>query len=164
MLEEIFDKLCITGQGDGDGCRSRETWAYKRQFVRLQAQPKKPPGRKRRLGELIRAQKETVGLNIGAMGIGTSAVPQENRTPTLADAGIDKKLSSRAQKVAAVPEDEFEGMVARWRDSLERENERVTTDLLRAARKSERRAGIAAGHGQSVRSCRRGKYAVQCDL
>jgi hypothetical protein len=47
-------------------------------------------------------QKETVGLNKGAMGIGTSAVPQENRTPTLADAGIDKKLSSRAQKLASL--------------------------------------------------------------
>ena len=47
-------------------------------------------------------QKETVGLNKGAMGIGTSVVPQENRTPTLADAGIDKKLSSRAQKLASL--------------------------------------------------------------
>ena len=42
-------------------------------------------------------------------GIDTSAVPKENRTPTLADAGIDKKLSSRAKKMAAVPEAEFEG-------------------------------------------------------
>ena len=49
------------------------------------------------------------------MGIGTSAVPKENRTPTLADAGIDKKLSSRAQKLAAVPEDKFEGMIGEWR-------------------------------------------------
>ena len=55
-----------------------------------------------RVGELIRAQKETVGLNTGARGIGTSAVPKENRTPTLADAGIDKKLSSRAQKLRIV--------------------------------------------------------------
>jgi hypothetical protein len=30
-----------------------------------------------------------------------SVVPAENRTPTLSDAGIDKKLSSRAQKLAA---------------------------------------------------------------
>jgi len=34
----------------------------------------------------------------GAMGIGTSAVPKENRTPTLMEVGIDYKLSSRAQK------------------------------------------------------------------
>ncbi len=29
-------------------------------------------------------------------------------------AGIDKKLSSRAQKLAAVPEDEFEGMLGEF--------------------------------------------------
>jgi hypothetical protein len=46
--------------------------------------------------QAIVVQKETVGLNTGARGIGTSAVPKENRTPTLADVGIDKKLSSRA--------------------------------------------------------------------
>jgi hypothetical protein len=56
----------------------------------------------RRLGELLKAQKETVGLNTGAKGIGKSAVPDENRTPTLSDAGIDKKLSMRAQRVAAI--------------------------------------------------------------
>ena len=54
----------------------------------------------RRLGEMIKAQKEGPGLNTGAMGIGTSAVPQENRTPTLAEVGIDKKLSSRSQAIA----------------------------------------------------------------
>ena len=54
----------------------------------------------RRLGELLVEQKATVGLNRGAAGIGTSAVPQENRTPTLADIGVDKKLSSHAQRYA----------------------------------------------------------------
>src|ERR1700722_17613445 len=58
----------------------------------------------RRLGEMLAEQKSTVGLNTGARGIGRSAVPEENRTskPTLADVGIDKNLSSRAQKLAAV--------------------------------------------------------------
>ena len=48
----------------------------------------------------------------GAAGIGkpASAVPEEYRTqpPTLASAGIDKKLSARAQKIAALPEPAFE--------------------------------------------------------
>ncbi len=35
--------------------------------------------------------------------------------PTLSDAGIDKKLSSRAQKMAAVPEEKFEEMMGEWR-------------------------------------------------
>ena len=52
------------------------------------------------MGEMIAAQKETVGLNTGAQGIGKSAVVDDDRTrkPTLADAGISKDLSSRAQK------------------------------------------------------------------
>jgi phage N-6-adenine-methyltransferase len=86
----------------------------------------------RRLGELIRAQKETVGLNVGGRpitGADGELVIADTR-PTLADAGIDKKLSSRAQKLAAVPEAKFEGLVAEWRDRVERENERVTAALL----------------------------------
>jgi hypothetical protein len=47
-----------------------------------------------RLGEMIIAQKELVGLAKGAAGIGkpASAVPEEYRTqpPTLASAGIDR--------------------------------------------------------------------------
>lgn len=90
----------------------------------------------RRLGQLITEQRETVGLNTGAMGIGTSAVPLEDRTPTLADIGVDKKLSSHSQKVAAIPEAEFEGIVGQWRDTLETENARVTTNIIAAAEKS----------------------------
>ena len=70
-----------------------------------------------RLGEMIVEQKETVGLNKGTAGKGrpkiggaTEEPPKDNR-PTLAEAGIDKKLSSRAQKLAAVPEEKFEGML-----------------------------------------------------
>lgn len=56
---------------------------------------------------MIREQKKTVGLNTGARGIGKSAVPEGNRTPTLAQSGLDKKLSSQSQKLAAVPAGEF---------------------------------------------------------
>ena len=59
-------------------------------------------GLRRRLGELIRAQKETVGL---AQGRRSDLLPngKEVHRPTLKEAGIDHKLSSRAQKLAAVP-------------------------------------------------------------
>jgi hypothetical protein len=54
----------------------------------------------RRLGELIRAQKETVGLNQGAAPgkSGSKGEPVLDARPTLAAARIDKKLSSRVQK------------------------------------------------------------------
>ena len=53
---------------------------------------------KRRLGEMIDEQKRTVGLNQGMLLRGTSEEPRDTR-PTLAEVGIDKKLSSRAQKL-----------------------------------------------------------------
>jgi hypothetical protein len=48
-------------------------------------------------------QKETVGLNEGGRPKKTGSDIELVIVPTLADAGIDKKLSSRAQKLAAVP-------------------------------------------------------------
>ncbi len=61
----------------------------------------------RRLGEFIRAQKETVELAKGTSGqkmtrITGGAVVElpEKDVPNLADAGTDKKRSSSAQKVS----------------------------------------------------------------
>lgn len=83
----------------------------------------------RRLGEMLLEQKANGGLNTGAKGIGTSAVPTENRTPTLAEVGIDKKLSARSQKTAAIPKPEFEEIVGEWRERVSQEGERVTAKL-----------------------------------
>ena len=53
----------------------------------------------RRLGELIKAQKETVGLAKGGKPYqATSSDKEAVRTPTLKEAGIDKKLSSKASE------------------------------------------------------------------
>lgn len=35
-------------------------------------------------------------------------------SPTLSDAGIDKHLADRARKMAAIPNDEFDGIVSRF--------------------------------------------------
>jgi hypothetical protein len=43
----------------------------------------------------------------------------------LSEAGIDHKLSSRTQKLAAVPAAKFEGMIGEWRGRVEKDNERV---------------------------------------
>jgi hypothetical protein len=79
----------------------------------------------RRLGELLAGQKETVGL----AKPGPKSVVADDRTPTLAEAGISKDLSSRAQKLAAVPEAEFEQEIGEWRDRVKQEGERVTARL-----------------------------------
>ena len=66
--------------------------------------------------------------------------------PTLADIGIDKKLSSHAQKVAAIPAAEFKGIVGQWRDTLETENERVVTNII-WVNKPRRRRSFLLGRG-----------------
>jgi hypothetical protein len=100
----------------------------------------------RRLGEMIALQKKTVGLNQGAKGssvTGSIKTPVKDDRPTLAEAGVDKKLSARAQKMAAIPEDEFEQIVSDWRGRVEQENERVSVNLLRAGEKHSARQGEA---------------------
>ena len=74
----------------------------------------------RRLGEMIAKQKETVGLATGGDAMKARFQPGTEVRPTLAAAGIDKKLSSRAQKLAAVPEDKFEGMLGEWQSATGR--------------------------------------------
>lgn len=59
---------------------------------------------------MIRQQKETVGLNSGAVAGGAkdgsrgSYIEPRDSRPTLADVGIDKKLSMRSQQLASMPE------------------------------------------------------------
>ena len=67
----------------------------------------------RRLGELMSAQRETVGLAPAGRPkqIGLESNPII-RPPTLAEAGIDKNLAHRARAAASIPEDQFEGHVA----------------------------------------------------
>jgi hypothetical protein len=82
----------------------------------------------RRLGEMIVAQKAGPGLNKGGNPKLTGS-KLEPVAPTLSDAGIDKKLSSRAQKLAAVPQAEFEAEVGQWRDRVSAEGKRVSARL-----------------------------------
>lgn len=107
----------------------------------------------RRLGELIQRQRDTVGLNSGVRmagrdSLGGSIVKPPKQVPTLAAAGIDKRLSSHAQKVAAIPEDEFEGIVSDWRENLETANERVTTNILKAADKAHNHRAQGTGENE----------------
>lgn len=79
----------------------------------------------RRLGEMLLEQKATVGMaKPGPKKIGTSTEPI-----SLAEVGIDKKLSARAQKIAKVPAAEFEAEVEDWRGRVEEEGVRVSARL-----------------------------------
>ena len=67
----------------------------------------------------------------GPKEIGSQETP--NYRPTLAEAGISKKLSARSQKLAAIPQEEFEETIDEWRGRVEQENDRVTMKLLNKA-------------------------------
>jgi hypothetical protein len=88
----------------------------------------------RQLGRLINQQKRSVGLNRGAAGsrvTGGKREPVKDARPTLKDAGITKKLSSSAQKLAALPDEKVLGMQAWRRERVTRDSARITTNLLR---------------------------------
>src|ERR1700733_555349 len=84
----------------------------------------------RRLGEMIQEQKEAGGLHEGGRPRKTCSLEEQVfDRPTLADLGIDRKLSSRAQKIAAIPAQAFEAAVARVRERIAG-GDRVALNLL----------------------------------
>ncbi len=85
----------------------------------------------RRLGEMMREQKETVTLNRGLSGsivTGFERDPVMDSRPTLTSVGIDKNLADRVRKTAAVPAEEFESIMDDWRERIAAEGERVTAE------------------------------------
>ena len=80
----------------------------------------------RRLDQLCKAQKETVGFNQGAAGGGEKdgsrgllINPRDSR-PTLAMQGIDKNLAHQARVLGAMDETAFEATIADARDKVAR--------------------------------------------
>jgi len=90
----------------------------------------------RRVGELIAAQKETVGLAKGTKGQlkgrdrsgGSVTVPPED-IATLAEAGIDKHLADRARRLAELQPAEFEAHLADWKDRQQEPTTRVAANI-----------------------------------
>jgi N6-adenosine-specific RNA methylase IME4 len=80
----------------------------------------------RRLGQLMQAQKESVGFNQGAAGGGKkngprgSLVNPRDLRPTLASQGIDKHLAHQARVLSAPSEADFEELVADAHDKVAR--------------------------------------------
>jgi phage N-6-adenine-methyltransferase len=94
----------------------------------------------RRLGEMMAAQRETVGFSAGGRpsektGFHENPVLQPI---TLAEAGIDKNLADRARKYAAIPEAEFNSRIDDYRKSVVDEGERAVADLIAAGERHVR--------------------------
>jgi len=110
----------------------------------------------RRLGELLRETVKATGTrgkgrpNLGGSKMeppkktgGTKSEPPVSDTPTLASLGIDKKLSSRSQKLAAMPEKQFEQKLSTWKEKVEQDKGKVNVDILAPA------VHVAANSGQN---------------
>jgi hypothetical protein len=69
----------------------------------------------RRLGEMLRASERAPG-GTPYHHNGTGSAAEQVAQPTLAELGIDRKLSSRAQEYAACPAEAFQGALAVWRE------------------------------------------------
>lgn len=100
----------------------------------------------RRLGEMLAAQKTEGGLSKGAADMdgnqhtGKLVRSSQTTAPKLADAGISKDLSSRAQKLAAVPAAEFEAELAAKRERDRQDGARVSARLQRAGERELQKA------------------------
>ncbi len=127
----------------------------------------------RRLGEMIAAQKATVGLNRGAAAGGKKDSPRgvyttpRDSNPTLAQAGIDKNLAKRARSMAAIPQETFEATLAEHREAQEavtaRTMERLADVSRRTARAEEK--ATATKKAQAWINARRERdLASVCDL
>ena len=87
----------------------------------------------RRVGELMGAQRETVGLappgRPKEIGSGENPII---RPPTLSEVGIDKALAHRGQILARLDDNEFRSTVADARDAAQR----AARNVIRAAQPS----------------------------
>jgi len=86
----------------------------------------------RRMGEMLKEQEMQTGGD--ARKIATrSHGATEQIPPTLAEVGITKSMSSRAQKIASVPKDEFEEVV---RSHIEAEKELTSATIQKLVKDS----------------------------
>ena len=95
-----------------------------------------------KLGEIQAEQPKAKGTRGQLSGRdasgGAKAEPPEQSAPTLAELGIDKKLSARAQKLAKIPGEEIEEHIKAWREEAQVGAKRASLDLVKRARVADR--------------------------
>jgi N6-adenosine-specific RNA methylase IME4 len=94
----------------------------------------------RRLGILIAAAKES-----GQIAEGRKPKDAGADRVTLPEIGVDRKLSARAQKAAALDDDAFEDLIENTRDKV-RSGGAILVDPINAAAKDAEVAGRRAAH------------------
>ncbi len=95
----------------------------------------------RRLGEMLREQKAAGGMATGGQPYQSTGSTAEPVAPTLAEVGIDKKLSMRSQQLAAMPEQHFEAAIASAKETARAVS---TTYMLRLGEEASKNAALRA--------------------
>jgi N6-adenosine-specific RNA methylase IME4 len=91
----------------------------------------------RRVGEMIDEQKKTVGLNTGSRGRRVS------EKPTLANSGVDKNLANKARTLGAMSSKQFEDVVDKTRQAVNRAAKGVINKQTKKERRDSRELGVA---------------------
>jgi N6-adenosine-specific RNA methylase IME4 len=105
----------------------------------------------RRLGEMMEAQRQTVGLNRGTAGAGrpslggSSENPRKDLRPTLPSQGIGKNLAHQARTLWALPKDQFEQRVTEAQASAGRVVRRVVNAVTMEQKRQIYRARTYQG-------------------
>jgi N6-adenosine-specific RNA methylase IME4 len=100
----------------------------------------------RRLGEMLSVEKAAGRIAEGRPAKAKNCADEEQfpQRAKLDEIGIDRKLSARAQKLAVFDESAFGERLDEWRERAMGEAPRVSTNMLKDAEQSERRAAHAA--------------------
>ena len=98
----------------------------------------------RRLGQLMQAQRETVGFNVGTRGSRIKGA-RVNEKPTLAEAGIDKNTAHRARRSAAMPEAKFNEVAEAKREAVLTRRRRLGSKPPSSARGHPPRSSASCG-------------------
>lgn len=98
----------------------------------------------RKLGELLKCSTKNIGAKGNPKGRGAKIVRCQEGTaqPTLASAGITKKLSSRSQKLAGVPELDFDAAIEKAKASGELNPTRVSSAMIRTDKTAKTRTRL----------------------
>jgi len=102
----------------------------------------------RRLGELLQ-EIELADSSPGNQHTGPVASSEDMNSVSLADLGISKSDSSRSQRVATLPEDEFERYIVQ---NTDQQREPTIAGALRLVKQQQARSGPSAPNSQPAES------------
>jgi 16S rRNA G966 N2-methylase RsmD len=105
----------------------------------------------RRMGEMLKAQKEAGEMNKGGGDRKSDGYHQSHDEtsdiPTLSQIGISKSMSSRSQIIASVPENEFEAAISECKASMKELSGSTIQRLIKNKKKEEKIKRKAANPG-----------------